>query len=664
MSSPEPSEQSASELRAKEASSGRVVPRAGALAESGGATAVVPGAAPEIRGAIPSQTSGATPMVSRPGGAKTSSRPGPGSQGVFGQFAEWVRVEGAWWAASFVFHMLLMAALMLIPHTVSSPVEGEAPSFDEVQAEPVAQQPELEHFEVGQVQEDPGELTTDTLSLAKAPEIQVSGTEVADLKGATLQGGGGGFAGVSGGGPLLGGLGGFTIVGSGAGPARRGPGGVGFGPGSGDRPGVGGSGVGIGFQHRTNLKKALGSQGGTKHSERAVGAALNWLARHQSRDGSWGLADYRRQCKDPTCTGPGTFVGNSAATALALLPFLAAGQTHETKGPYRKTIYDGLYWLMRNQARTGDLSGLNPPNMYAHGLATITLCEAYGLTHNKTIGKSAQQAVLFIQSAQHPATGGWRYQPGQEGDTSVLGWQVMALKSAQMAGLQVNPNAFEGAKRWLKSCSKGNGGQFAYLPENKPTPCMTAVGLLCLQYMGVKRTDPVLGEGVRVLMDNLPDAPEAGRNLYYWYYATQVMHHVGGSDWDNWNRRMRRVLISTQSQKGCSEGSWDPDKPTRDAWGESGGRLMVTSLATLTLEVYYRYLPLYKLDSADAAQAVAPPPPPPPPPVPGTKPNASRPASTPAARSDASPPAKPATASKPAAQATKPPPPPPAPSKP
>jgi len=530
-----------------------------------------------------------------------------GPLGIVAQFREWVRLEGAWWAASFVFHTLLMAGLMLVPHTVSTPIEGEAPSFDEVRTEPLAQQPQLDRFEVGQVQEDPGELTTESLSLTKAPEIQVSGGDVIEMPGGS--GEGGGFAGVSGGGPLLGGLGGFTIVGLGPGPARAGKGGVGFGPGTGNSPGVGGSGTGFG--HRTGLKKSLGQQGGTRLSERAVGAALSWIARHQSRDGSWGLADYRRQCKDPTCTGPGTFAGNSAATALGLLPFLAAGQTQETKGPYRKTVYDGLYWLMRNQARTGDLSGLNPPNMYAHGLATITLCEAYGLTRNKTIGKSAQQAIFFIQSAQHPTTGGWRYQPGQEGDTSVVGWQVMALKSAQMAGLQVNPAAFEGTKRWLKSAAKGKGGQFAYVPENAPTACMTSVGLLCLQYMGMKRTDPLMIEGVGTLMGSLPDARSAPRNIYYWYYATQVMHNVSGADWDNWNRRMRRVLTETQAKGGCAEGSWDPDKPTKDAWGEPGGRLMVTSLSALTLEVYYRYLPLYKLDSTDTATTLVPPPPPP-----------------------------------------------------
>ncbi len=100
-------------------------------------------------------------------------------------------------------------------------------------------------------------------------------------------------------------------------------------------------------------------------------------------------------------------------------------------------------------------------------------------------------------------------------------------------------------------------------------------------------------EGLATLLRHMPD--NNARDMYYWYYATQVLHNVPGPDWDKWNRQMRRVLIETQCKDGCAAGSWDPDKPTRDRWGDAGGRLYVTSLAALTLEVYYRYLPLYKL---------------------------------------------------------------------
>ena len=533
---------------------------------------------------------------------------------VLERFRNWVRFEGAWWAASFVFHMLLMAVLMLVPHTISNKVGNEAPTIEEVVADDVAPPPQLERFEVGATTEMPTDLTTEGLSLTKAPEIQAqTPAESVGVQGPDIEGGG--FAGVTASGPTLGGLGsGFDIMGPGAGPARSGKGGIGVGPGFGDHPGVGGA--GIGFSSRAILKKSLGSQGGTRQSDRCVAAALNWIARHQSRDGSWPLAEFPHQCKGAVCTGPGSYGLNgrfsgAAGTSLALLPFLAYGQTHESKGPYRKTIYDGLAWLMKNQQPSGDLSGAARPEqaqMYTHGLATITLCEAYGLTRNKKMRVAAQQAVNFIQNAQNASTGGWRYTPGEAGDTSVLGWQVMALKSAQMAGLQVNYHCLEGAQRFLKTCSRGNGGQFSYTPnEDSPgpsmssrgTPSMTAVGMLCLQYMGMKRSDPQLAEGVGVLLKNMPDSEGKNPDIYYWYYATQVMHNASGPDWDNWNRRMRHVLINSQCKEGCAIGSWDPDKISTRLCAEAGGRLMATSLAALTLEVYYRYLPLYQLDKVD-----------------------------------------------------------------
>ena len=83
------------------------------------------------------------------------------------------------------------------------------------------------------------------------------------------------------------------------------------------------------------------------------------------------------------------------------------------------------------------------------------------------------------------------------------------------------------------------------------------------------------------------------------------MHNLPGPEWDTWNRQMRRTLIETQAKEGCAAGSWDPEKPARDHWGEQEGRLMVTSMGALTLEVYYRYLPLYQLDKTEEAGQMA-----------------------------------------------------------
>jgi hypothetical protein len=131
---------------------------------------------------------------------------------------------------------------------------------------------------------------------------------------------------------------------------------------------------------------------------------------------------------------------------------------------------------------------------------------------------------------------------------------------------------------------------------------MTSVGLLCRQYLGAKRDNPMMIAGTQYLMNNMPDVNRS--NVYYWYYATQVLHNMNGYEWDQWNRKMRKLLVETQNRDSgsCANGSWDPAK---DQWGKSGGRIMMTSLAALTLEIYYRYLPLFKADNEGGAAPAA-----------------------------------------------------------
>jgi hypothetical protein len=171
----------------------------------------------------------------------------------------------------------------------------------------------------------------------------------------------------------------------------------------------------------------------------------------------------------------------------------------------------------------------------------------------------------------------------------VVGWQVMALKSGQMAGLNVPSSTLKGAEKWLDACETTDGGGYGYTgPADGPT--LSAVGLLCRMYLGIPRKNPNLQNGVKKLM-RVP--PSAGKDIYYQYYATQVFHHMGGDYWDFWNKGdkgnngMRDVLIARQDK----DGSWDP---AGDAFGQHGGRIMQTSLSLLTLEVYYRHLPLYQ----------------------------------------------------------------------
>lgn len=505
----------------------------------------------------------------------------------------WYREDGFWYVTSAVAHAVALISLALvslaIPRTALL-IDQNAPSFDAPET-PETAAPPVAHFNLGDAPIDPTELNADTLAQFTSLPAGAAEEKYYDDSPDFEEAGGGTPLDLTG--QQLGGLGGFSV--KGPGPGRLG--GVGVGVGTGTNAGSGGDDVGFGGRGKGHLRK-----GATIVGERAVGAALNWFHRHQSPQGKWSI-DHRRQCKNGVCTGAGSAQSDAAATAMALLPFLGAGQTHKSKGIYQQTINKGLFWLVKQQKPNGDLSGGCANPMYAHGLATIVLCEAYGMTHDERIGAAARRAVQYIERAQNESTGGWRYVPGDAGDTSVFGWQIMALKSAQLAGLPVNSIVFDNGRRWLRSVAKGEHlGLYCYQPYQPVTPSMTAAGMLCQQYLGANPKDPGMLEGKRSLLENLPDNA-IGRDTYYWYYATLAMHNFMDADWDAWNRKVRRVLIESQVKSGCGEGSWDPEKPTPDKWGVNGGRIMTTSLSTLMLEVPYRYSPLFKVESPVPAPA-------------------------------------------------------------
>jgi hypothetical protein len=391
--------------------------------------------------------------------------------------------------------------------------------------------------------------------------------------------------------------------GFGGGTGRAADGLDGVGQNFGDKGGYnGGYGKPVGgtFYGRSGSTKeeALRDGGGTGKSEAAVGLGLQWIARHQNRDGSWSLDHFR--CN---CGGKGQHNNDIAGTAFGLLPLLGAGHTNkppkEAKGnkpKYYLNVQRGLDYLKRKQSkRSGDFGG----GMYSHGLATIAMCEAYGLTQDPLLKRSAQGAINFIMDAQHTA-GGWRYSPGEAGDTSVVGWQVMALKSAQMANLNVKPNVLTKAISYLDDVMDDANYGYGYTGKGSG-PTTSAVGLLCRMYLqGWGPATPKMTKGVDGWIK--PYAPGTGmKNMYYYYYATQVMHHLNNEAWKAYNVKMRDSLISTQD-KGTDpihkdqKGSWSPEG---DQWGAVGGRLMVTSLSLLTLEVYYRHLPLYRRDTME-----------------------------------------------------------------
>ena len=338
-------------------------------------------------------------------------------------------------------------------------------------------------------------------------------------------------------------------------------------------------------------KEATKALGGSAASEEAVERGLQWLAQHQHADGHWSIHDF--PCQDHTCTGHGSFHSDTAATGLALLAFLGAGYTHQS-GQHQAVVDRAVKWHLQHQKPDGDLFADESEFVwfYSHGMASIALCEAYGLTKDPALRDPAQRALDFIVAGQHPEFGGWRYRPKFESDTSVSGWQLMALKSGEMASLKVPKEAYTKVTSWLDTVeSKTLPGQFAYHPSRPASVAMSAEGLLMRQYLGARRNDADLIAGAEYLRQHLPDLNQ--RDSYYWYYGTQVMFHMQGVYWEEWNARLRDTLVTSQLKDGGSSGSWNPDGPTPEKWGTAGGRHYVTCMNLLMLEVYYRHLPLY-----------------------------------------------------------------------
>jgi hypothetical protein len=337
--------------------------------------------------------------------------------------------------------------------------------------------------------------------------------------------------------------------------------------------------------------------GATPQTEEAVKAALAWMAKTQAPDGHWD-AQAHGAGRELFVAGrdrqrAGVYA-DTGLTGLALLAFLASGHTHQD-GLYQDNVRRGLQYLISVQARDGNLGGRATMYafMYCHAMATCALSEAYGMTGDGQLQGPVQRAVAYTLAAQDPSGGGWRYNPGEPGDTSQLGWQLMALRSAELAGIPIPERSRERALRYLDEASSGQyGGLAAYRPVEAPSRPMTAEALVCRVFLGMTAANPTAKEAGDYLMGELPG--EGRKNLYYWYYGTLGMYYLQGTHWHRWNAALQRTLIGSQQKTGETAGSWAPDT----VWGGYGGRVYTTALATLCLEVYYRFLPLYVEASA------------------------------------------------------------------
>jgi hypothetical protein len=241
------------------------------------------------------------------------------------------------------------------------------------------------------------------------------------------------------------------------------------------------------------------------------------------------------------------------------------------------------------QRQTSDGNLMDGESLYSHGIATIALAEAYGMTHDPKLVEPVKAAVAFICDERNMKAGGWRYRPGQAGDTSVMGWQIMALTSARRAGIDVPQEPFIMADRWLDRVYRpSRPGTYAYQPRREVTLAMTAEGMFVRQLLGADPDEVHMQASARYIVKNLPSW-RSDANTYYWYYATLALFQQQGAEWEQWNEAIKLLLVARQRDSGPAAGSWDPD----GRWAGVAGRVYQTAIATLTLEVYYRYLPLY-----------------------------------------------------------------------
>jgi hypothetical protein len=334
--------------------------------------------------------------------------------------------------------------------------------------------------------------------------------------------------------------------------------------------------------------RLLKKYGGNEHSEKAVALALDWLARQQQADGSWSLSSLD---VDRPAVG----------TAMALLAFLGSGTTHSA-GEHKTAVARGIEWLTASQQSDGSWRGIDTSDRaYSHAFALSAVCEAYGMTKDPKLRAPAERAVQYGLDNQCPL-GGWGYTADLPGDVSVTGFVFMGLQSARMAGLKVPQRNLDRVVGFLDKCTK-DGSRYSYVAhQGSAWPAMTAEALLCRQYLGWKPDKEEMRNGVEYLLkeEHLPswrphDVNGAGRDAYFWYFATQLMFQIEGKPWEKWNGTIRDLLVKNQITSGRERGSWNPIGDRFGSDGAGPARLYVTCMHTYILQVYYRHLPLFSM---------------------------------------------------------------------
>ena len=364
-----------------------------------------------------------------------------------------------------------------------------------------------------------------------------------------------------------------------------------FGDGWGDGDGDGSGGGGFGNLPSSMKKRCskadrlarLNKEGGNEACENAVVKALEYFQGTQNADGSW---------------QKGHRVGY---TGLALLAYLGHCET-PTSPEFGATVEKAIVYLVNvGMANSGKLAtDLNDKHWpYEHGIATYALAEAYTLCSKQNLNlpnlkEVVEMAGLQIISGQN-ANGGWAYSyevSGGHVDSSIVCWQLQALKACKYTGIEIFGKSSTVARKgleYLEQCQSDDGG-VKYTPGGgKPT--MTGGSVLCHQQWG-KGSRATVRKGRKFLENKVTFGYDtAESDLYGHYYNGQAMINFGGTTWKNYNKLFRDDVLNAQNPDGSFKPPGGGNAINGTATTYVGNVHYRTCLATLMLEVYYRFLP-------------------------------------------------------------------------
>ena len=349
--------------------------------------------------------------------------------------------------------------------------------------------------------------------------------------------------------------------------------------------------------------------GGSQQSKKSVLSALTWLATKQGADGSWQPSASAENLAVGMPEGPEDFSvmntgGNSqSTTALALLPFLAEGITHEPDSAtavsfedYPEVVRKGLTWLGSSQPQA-DPQGIGPVEVDLRGLISgvVAGCETSFLSNDRVLKKNALYALKSLMDRQ-AKEGAWQRSSSETLETVLPTLRAMlAMHVAQSCGVKPSVATLKRGDVFLESVACGDPeilwSRFGRTAAGPPDPTATAAGLLLLQYKEEPQDSPEMIDGARFLSGFAPslDGNSFAYSADFLLLSSEVLRNLEGEQFDTWYAKVTAFLLRTQEQEGEELGSWNPALFA----GESD-RLQVTAHAILCLQLPYRYLPLYR----------------------------------------------------------------------